>query len=112
MESYSLKKFIIIITIFFLHQRTHVFFIAFGERGREREREREKHRLVAPRMCPGHSCGLWIEPASALGMFPDRKPNRQLFSYGTTLQPTEPHWPGLLQFLLYSMWPLYLTVCL
>ena len=30
----------------------------------------------------------------SLGRFPDEELNPQPFSYGTMLQPTEPHWPG------------------
>ena len=29
-----------------------------------------------------------------LGMCPDQESNPHPFSYGTALQPTEPHWPG------------------
>ena len=37
-----------------------------------------------------------------LGMCPDQELNLQPFGYKTTLQPTEPHWPGLNLFFKYS----------
>ena len=67
------------------------------ERGRERGRERQKQwcerkALIA---CLPYAPQLGNHMRSQPTMCPDWELNLQPFSYRTTLQPTEPHWPGL-----------------
>ena len=69
----------------------------------EREEKRENHQCEreasigclpnAPR--PGTVHSLTGDGNHSLGMCPEQEPNPQPFGYGTMLQPTEPHWPGL-----------------
>ena len=75
----------------FLSSPKGVFSITLREKGREREKhqcERETSIGCLPYM-PGW--GGWTHNP---GMFPDHELNPQRFSYGTILQPAEPHWPG------------------
>ena len=82
----TLKRF------FFIFTWGH-FPIVFRERGRERE----KHALIGHLL---YSLRLGIIPAWTRdgtrhpGMCPEQESNLQPFSYGTILQPTEPHRPG------------------
>ena len=69
----------------------------FRERGREKNIDvTQKHQLVSSCMYP--AWGFFMPGPGMklqLGMFPDWKSNSQPLSYETTLQPIEPHWPGL-----------------
>ena len=67
----------------------------FYSHSRETEGKREKETLMWERNSDGlpSTCaptGDWIHN---LGMCPDQESNWRPFSYGTTLQPTEPHQP-------------------
>ena len=80
------------------------FFIEFRERGREREKHLHKREAsigwlpYVPRL--GVSLGGHRHPCPedwthSLGMCSDLESNPLPFGDGTTLQPTEPLWPGL-----------------
>ena len=77
------------ITFFFFR----IYFIVIQERGgREREGETSMGERNTHWLPPAHT--LTRDRACNLGMCPGGELNRQSFSYGTVLQPTEPCWPG------------------
>ena len=80
-------------SFFFLSVPKDIFFIAFRER--ERKREREKH------WCKREAsiCCLHSGPEPQQVTCLDGEQHPQPFGYGMTLQPPEPHRPGLDWFL-------------
>ena len=65
------------------------FFTVF----RKREREKRKERNIEVRK--KHHMHLDLALNMQPGTYLDQEPNLQPFGYRTTIQPTEPHWPGL-----------------
>ena len=74
------------VLFFFLSSLENFFFPLLLEREKGREREVSDAFLSVYVHTRNRICNV--------GTFPDRELNPQPFGYGTTLQPTEPHWPG------------------
>ena len=71
-------------------------FYLFLERGEEREKERERNISVREKHQSVASCMCLTEDRSCNpGMRPEGKSNRLPFSLQNDVQPTEPHWSGL-----------------
>ena len=66
--------------------------VLFFSHSSEGKGEREKHRSIASCTRP-----IWGS-------------NQQPFGYGTTVQPTEPHWPGLPSPLLITMFLIFSSI--